>query len=182
MLTRRKFLKGCLLSTVAVGALVKNGIVQPSDVIEEPKRRVFDMAENTWRRDQLLGYPVEWVDNLPPLRLLWPPEWSATINGEWWPKDVENPWIPGYEVGAPVTARYDGYEMQGVINSVSIEGGIATIQVSSVGKYSLIDNFGISSSEVAERVRGIPRTECVQVWEQAVKDYAREKLADANET
>ena len=49
MLTRRGFLKG-LLSSVAAAALVKNGIVQPEQIIAEPDRRIFDMAENTWRR------------------------------------------------------------------------------------------------------------------------------------
>jgi len=49
MLTRRNFLKG-LLSSVAAGALIKNGILQPEQVIAEPERRVFDMAANTWRQ------------------------------------------------------------------------------------------------------------------------------------
>ena len=62
MLTRRSFLKG-LLASVAVGALIKNGIMQPGQVIDEPKRRIFDMGAHTYRK-ALLG--------LPGLRGYWP--------------------------------------------------------------------------------------------------------------
>ena len=62
MLTRRNFLKG-LLSSVAAGALIRNGIVQPEQVIEEPQRRIFDMGAHTYRK-ALLG--------LPGLRGYWP--------------------------------------------------------------------------------------------------------------
>ena len=44
MLTRRNFLRG-LLSSVAAGALVKNGILRPEQVIAEPERRVFHVSE-----------------------------------------------------------------------------------------------------------------------------------------
>ena len=49
MLTRRGFLKG-LLSSVAAGVFIKNGIVQPEQVLAEPKRWTIDMAANTWRQ------------------------------------------------------------------------------------------------------------------------------------
>ena len=65
MLTRRNFLRG-LLSSVAAGALVKNGVLQPGQVIAEPERRVFDMAANTWRENW-----NEW-----PL-CLWKPAWNV---------------------------------------------------------------------------------------------------------
>ena len=66
--TRRNFLKG-LLSSVAAGALIKNGILQPEQVIAEPKRRVFDMGANTWRESRPISSILKWM---PPLRPLWP--------------------------------------------------------------------------------------------------------------
>ena len=91
MLTRRDFLKG-LLSSVAAGALVKNGVLRPEQVIAEPERRVFDMAANTWRRewttmvtvwDGRIGHTAVWNRKLtveetailsdipPPWRTVW---------------------------------------------------------------------------------------------------------------
>jgi hypothetical protein len=49
MQTRRTFLKG-LLASVAAGALVKNGVLQPEQVIAETRPWTIDMAANTWRR------------------------------------------------------------------------------------------------------------------------------------
>lgn len=67
-LSRRSFLRG-LLSSVAAAALIKNGIVQPEQVIEEPKRRVFDMGRYTYRKSllKLPGLRGYWpMDGLPP--------------------------------------------------------------------------------------------------------------------
>ena len=48
MLNRRQFLAG-LLSTVAAAAITRNGVLRPAQEVAQPKRRIFDMAQNTWR-------------------------------------------------------------------------------------------------------------------------------------
>ena len=73
MLTRRGFLKG-FLASVAAGALVKNGVIQPEQVIDKPEPWTIDMAANTWR-DQVLTFRFERVDKL------WPTEWDARADG-----------------------------------------------------------------------------------------------------
>ena len=77
MLTRRGFLKGLLMS-VAAGALVKNGIVQPEqrivgvDYAHEPDCSsviVFDMGAHTYRKAllELPGLRGYWSMDMPPL-------------------------------------------------------------------------------------------------------------------
>lgn len=65
MQTRRTFLKG-LLSSVAAGALIKNGIIRPEQVIAELRPWTIDMAAHTWRENW-----NEW-----PL-CLWKPAWNV---------------------------------------------------------------------------------------------------------
>jgi hypothetical protein len=62
MLTRRNFFKG-FLASVAVGGLVKNGLIRSEQAIVRPTRRIFDMAENTWRWDiarAVNRWPMGW--------------------------------------------------------------------------------------------------------------------------
>jgi hypothetical protein len=108
MLTRRNFLKG-LLSTVATGALVKNGIVQPEQVIAEPKRRVFDMAENTWRSGNGWHFLVGRLNELPPLRGLWPME-EKTPRLKWHEED--EPFAPSFASELLNCRRVPKYEIK----------------------------------------------------------------------
>jgi hypothetical protein len=152
MLSRRNFLKG-LLATVATGALVKNGIVQPERVIAEPKRRVFDMAQNTWRSGNGWHFLAGRLNELPPLRGFWPIvggdgwtywhevhspvyepktlEWAATLQTEWATAEPLNcRCIPGYSVGDPITAKWDQFEAVGHISQVSFEENGAVLRFS----------------------------------------------------
>jgi len=147
--TRRQFLRN-LLATVATGVLVKGGVVQPEQVIAEPKRRVFDMAENTWRQpwhvtftESARVWQYRWsdiadeFDRVTGLRPEWPIEWTATISGEWYPEHVNCRCITGYEPGTPVTAKWDGFEATGTIKEVSIAGGLATVRMQMDKVYSI---------------------------------------------
>lgn len=75
MLTRRNFLKG-LLSSVAAGALIKNGILQSEQVIAEPGPWTIDMGANTWRRPK----PISSILGMPPLRGFWPMTTGAYVS------------------------------------------------------------------------------------------------------
>jgi hypothetical protein len=127
MLNRREFLRG-LLATVATGALVKGGIVQPDQMIEVPERKIFDMAANTWRGHHPMDYIVNWnsevwdaiakMDNFgitrPVVRYedfdgnVWHERLPASMNGSVWTFD---PAIPIGVRGeyAEVTIRVQAY-------------------------------------------------------------------------
>ncbi|GAF79090.1 unnamed protein product [marine sediment metagenome] len=80
MLTRRGFLKG-LLSSVAAGALIKNGIVQPEQVLAEARPWTIDMGANTWRNSQPMTLDIKWYEATGPAYddlggFLVPAEWG----------------------------------------------------------------------------------------------------------
>ena len=61
MLNRRQFLAG-LLSTVAAAAITRNGVLRPAQEVAQPKRRIFDMAQNTWREGMVTYWDLGHVN------------------------------------------------------------------------------------------------------------------------